>query len=654
MPSFSQGPDVITPQPRIHLPGLQSLAGAAAAFREAVDRSAFWMPLLVYTGFALLVYLLQGPEPPLSIDHISYFKLADDIRTEHAAGDYWRSFNSVRGFGVLLAYLIGVTGSHVVSLKLMLAAMTVGYLWAFQGLMSLVTASRARAMLFAILSALFVSFGASIWGMTDFSASLNRTVIMPFVVLLVWLFFRNFASPWRYVVLPALVALSLLHLSALHVFLVFGAFELFDFALRRRFRIDRDVGAFVGAVFVSVLMQGVIENMGSGTGGFVRYTLAMTVPKIAEMLPNPEANAPRRATIKMPEVSTPRGGVPLAKSTVPPVEQALLAADGGGGVGGSGGAIADIEPVVAGALPVASREKRMSNHDAWRIELLAFPWRNFPPSFATLATIVGSFGVIFALAVWGAARSLRAGQSRALDRGMIAFALGVVLAAFGLQAVLWVLRDRFAILPINFEEVRAINMVMVPAIYFVYRLYELAPALGRLSQRAVRVGILAAFALQPIILVKALPGTWREGLIEQAVARGVLRSSDAPRMLYARQYLGLADDGRRFYYSSRPVLEWLGRSIGPDERVLTNLNELHGSRVKAVGPFLQIVTMDVWDPRRAQWARAIEALDRAMLARDLDRIKELARSLDASYAIVDWPVPGAVYRDEHYSVVRVQ
>jgi hypothetical protein len=188
---------------------------------------------------------------------------------------------------VLLAYVFDLTGSHITSLKVILAVTTVAYLWAFQGFMSLVTGSRARAMLFALVSALFVSFGASIWGMTDFAASLSRTIIVPFVVLLTWFFFRKFASPWRYVVFPALILLSLLHLSALHVFLVFGAFEVLDYLFRRRLRIDGDVAWFAVAVVCSLILQGVIENMGSGSGGFVRYTINMTIPALSDIVQGP-------------------------------------------------------------------------------------------------------------------------------------------------------------------------------------------------------------------------------------------------------------------------------------------------------------------------------------------------------------------------------
>jgi hypothetical protein len=125
-------------------------------------------------------------------------------------------------------------------------------------------------------------------------------------------------------------------------------------------------------------------------------------------------------------------------------------------------------------------------------------------------------------------------------------------------------------------------------------------------------------------------------------------------MLYARQLLGLADEGRRFYYSTLPLLEWLERNIGPDDNVLTNLDALYGTRVKAVGPFLHIVTLDVWDPRRAGWARSVELVDEAMRAKDLGRVMELAEKFGAAYAVVDWPVANAIYADGHFSVVRVR
>jgi hypothetical protein len=188
-------------------------------------------------------------------------------------------------------------------------------------------------------------------------------------------------------------------------------------------------------------------------------------------------------------------------------------------------------------------------------------------------------------------------------------------------------------LPINFEEIRAINMVMVPAIYFIYRLYEERPypraplAAGRAHRRA------GGRALQPIVLVKALPVSWREGVIEQAVARGVLRSSDAPRMLYARQF-PRASPTRASASTTRRAGASSGSSAasGPRTRCSTNLNELYGIARSGGGPFLQIVTMDVWDRARARWATLARSSNRRRDAapRTSSASARSLRSLDAS------------------------
>jgi hypothetical protein len=88
--------------------------------------------------------------------------------------------------------------------------------------------------------------------------------------------------------------------------------------------------------------------------------------------------------------------------------------------------------------------------------------------------------------------------------------------------------------------------------------------------------------------------------------------------------------------------------------VLTNLNEFYRSRVRTVGPFLGILSFYVWEVRRATWAELVESIDRTLAGRDLGEVMTLARSLGATYAIVNWPVEDAAYRDEYYSVVRVK
>lgn len=566
--------------------------------------------LALYVAFAAIVYVIHGPEPALSIDHISYFKLADEIRAGFPEGDYWRSINSVRAYGVMLAYLYDYTGSHITSLKILLAILTVMYLAAFQVYMGLATQSRVERVMFALLSALFVSFGASIWGMTDFAASLNRTLVIPFVVLVAWFFFRYFHTPWRYAAFPTLVVLSLLHLSALHVILVFSVFEVLDFVFRRRFRIDRDIAYLIVAFLACVAIQWGIERAGAGTASFVRHTVNVVV---APVVSSPEETRP-----------------------VPP--PASLAE----------------KPKAAPVPPPKKPPDKLTPKEAWEVELFAFPWRNLPPTFATLATIAASYGVIFLLALAGVLLAFRKGPTRSLDRLMLMFAASVLFAAYGLQTLLWILRNLMSVLPFNFEEIRAVNMLMLPSVYFVYRLYELVPSIGRAPRRAIRVAIVLAFVLQPIVIVRASPASWREGIVDAAIAKGWIKRSDTPRVIYARQFLGLSGDGRRFYYSALPAMQWLKRHTQPNDVVLTNINEFYSTQVKTTGAFLNVVTMDVWDLRRESWAASLDAVDRALATGDTEQVRRIARKYGATYAVVTWPVDGAVYQDGFYTIIRVK
>ena len=647
-------------------------------------RSAAWLPLLVYIFFAALIYAIHGLEPPLSIDHLSYFKLADEIIGEYPDRDYYRGLNSVRAYGVILAYMHAWTGSHLVSLKLLLAVITVGYLAAFQLFMRLATPSRTEAVLFSLLSALFVSFGASIWGMTDFAASLNRSLVVPFVVLLVWFFFRFFDSPWRYAIYPALVLCSQLHLSALHVFLVFGVFEGLDWIFRRRLRITRDLAYFALGLAAAGLVQSGMEMMGTGTANFVRYTL--NVATLAKPAPKPPAEAqPPVKVATGPAVKAPAAPAPAATSAAPKAAASPAPAPSSPAATPAPAKPAapaaprepmfkSIEPAAAPepkkaeeppaeakpaetdatkAQPTPLETPRLNAAQAWEIEMFAFPWRNMPLSLATLLTLATSFGVIFLLAAGGAVLAFRRGEATRLDRSMLVFAAAVVIASYGFQTVLWVARNVMAIFPVNFEEVRAVNNIMFPAVYFVYRLFHLArPAFG-LSQRTIRILIVAAFVLQPIVILRSLPTSWREGIIAAAVDGGIIKRTDAPRMIYARQFLGLADEGRRFYYSARDAIRWLDQNAQPNELVLTNVDAFIMLRAKTAGTFLDIVRMDVWDTRRGAWARSLDSVDALMATGDTERVVRFAKMLGASWAVVTWPVEGAAYRDSHFSIIRI-
>ncbi len=200
------------------------------------------LPLLLYVAFAAIVYLVARRRA--RAQHRSHRLLQAgrrDSRANHPDGAYWRASTRCTSYSVLVAYSTTTPASHIASLKLLLAGMTVAYLVSLRA--SARSSSPARDRLqcsFSLLSALFVSFGASFWGMTDFAASLHRTLIVPVLR----------PDP---LVLPALprLALALRHLPAAgarsrcsisaryYLLLVLVAFEGLDFLFLRKCRLDR-------------------------------------------------------------------------------------------------------------------------------------------------------------------------------------------------------------------------------------------------------------------------------------------------------------------------------------------------------------------------------------------------------------------------------
>src|SRR6266851_5670316 len=232
-------------------------------FANAVDRVRWtWATSLVLYGvFAAIVFLVQGSRPLLGPDHVTYFQLADSIIDAHPAGDYWREVDSVRSFGVLLAYSHAWTASHILSMKLILAAASVLYLLSAELLFSLFTNERWQAILFALLSAFAVSFGISSWGVTDSIALLPRTLVAPIIMLSVWFWLRFYDRPVKYLVFSFLIIGSLLHLSTFYVAGLLGLLELWDFAAIRKFRIDARVPAFLGGLALAATILYLFESL---------------------------------------------------------------------------------------------------------------------------------------------------------------------------------------------------------------------------------------------------------------------------------------------------------------------------------------------------------------------------------------------------------
>jgi hypothetical protein len=398
---------------------------------EAGNRARWERSVLLYAGFAAAVFLAQGGRPLLGPDHLSYIRLADLIMASCPAGDYWREMNSNYSFSVLLSYLYAWTGSHVLSMKIVLAAVTVVYLLSAELFFALFSDRRWQAILFALLSGFALSFGVSSWGVTDSTALLPRTFAAPIIMFAMWFWVRYDDRRLKYLVFPLLVLGALLHLSTYYLAAVLAILEAWDFVVARKCRIDGRVSAFAGALALAAALQFALES------------LAVSTPVIGIQIPY----LFRSFGIYLP-VAAP--GSFLACSGAAPYEPLTL-----------DGAV----PVNTGNAFTAG-----SAREAWAIELSLRPWRNMPLPLINVLNVLSSSALILLLALWGLARKARAGFSR-VDSLMAAMLVAVPLFAFLPQSVLWALRSFATIYPATVEEVRALNLVMVPGYYFVMGLF---------------------------------------------------------------------------------------------------------------------------------------------------------------------------------------
>ncbi len=193
------------------------MSAAARVADESRGRVlAIGVPLLLYCASRRSCTGRRAPAPELSIDHIAYFKLTDELR---AAASRRRLLARLRRAARLLGAGRVPVRLHRLPHREPEAADGGhdGRLPRHVRAAALLpdAGSRPLSVLFSLLSALFVSFGAAFWGFTDFAASLHRTLILPIFVLVIWFFLRFRASPWRYATYPFLVLISLIHLSLL-------------------------------------------------------------------------------------------------------------------------------------------------------------------------------------------------------------------------------------------------------------------------------------------------------------------------------------------------------------------------------------------------------------------------------------------------------
>ena len=549
--------------------------------------------LLLYTAFAAAVFLILGDRPLLGPDHLTYFGLADEIIDARPDGDYWRETNSVRSFGVLLAYLNAWTGSHILSMKLMLAATTVLYLLSAELFFGLFAAARWQAVLFALLSAFAVSFGISSWGVTDSTALLPRSLVAPIVLLSIWFWLRFGDRPVKYLAFSFLIVGSLLHLSTFYVAGILGLMELWDFVAIRKLRLDNRVPAFLGGLALAAALLFVFELLG--------------------------------ISVKIYQALTPH----FFSAT----QFAVL------------GEVIDPRDAGIDALRLAAASEK----DAWALELSLRPWRNMPLRMTNVANVLSSVSLVLLLALWGMARVRRAG-STSTDRFMTALFVFVPVFAFLPQTMLWALRSFTGVYPTTIEEVRAIGLIMIPALYFVLRLFQSILSEGGRHRNLKAAAVIVATVALPLFM-KSIPLGAREGILSIMASLRVVDTSNPASVVNARSALGIAH-ATPFYYSTMGAIRWIRDNTPSDARILTDRDEFILLRDREiVGPRQVAAVPPRMGVELPAMTEVLFQTTQALQSRNTARVELVASAYGADYFVVPWPVENALYRDEYFSVL---
>ena len=579
-------------------------------------RAGWIVSLSLYFAFSAAVFVAQGSQPPLGPDHLSYIELADSIIASCPNGDFWRETNSIRFFGVLLAYLHGWTASHVLSMKVLLAVFSVLYLVAAELFFRLFAQARWHAVLFALLSGFAVSFGFASWGVTDSTALLPRTLVAPIVMLSMWFWFKYDGRPQKYLVFPFLILGSLTHLSTFYTIGVLVIVEVLDFALLRKMRVDRQGPAFLAGLLLAGMLLFGFEYV-----GLSNKTISSYVP---DML--------RSMGFEVPTVET--GTLTLCRMAAPPAPATTAT---------------PAETIPAAASP-ESEPALISAEEAWAAELSLRPWRNMPLPMVNIANALSSSALILLLALAGMVAAGRSGFTR-VDRLMVAMFFAVPVFAFAPQTALWVLRTFTSIHPATIEEVRALSLIMIPALYFILGLFERTLE-SRRPRAALGAAAIAVAVLALPLLMKCVPYWAREGILSAMMALRVVDSGSASGVANARVALGLSVGASPLYYSTQGVREWLMKNAPPGARILTDRDDLILLRDRIIlGP--RQVAVNIYRPTPAESELFLRTAA-SMKARDTERIRELAQSCGADFVVVDWRVEGAEFADDSFSVMKIR
>jgi hypothetical protein len=272
-----------------------------------------------------------------------------------------------------------------------------------------------------------------------------------------------------------------------------------------------------------------------------------------------------------------------------------------------------------------------------------------PLPMVNVANALSSSALILMLAMGGLLREARAGFSR-VDRFMAAMLVVVPLFALFPQTVLWVLRSFTSVYPATIEEVRAINLVVIPALYFVMRLFRRVLEGEGPHQRLKATAIVSAVIALPLFM-KATPLWARERVLMVMTELRIVDQGRPSSVVNARSALGLSTS-TSLYYSTQRVRAWLQANTPSRARILTDRDDMILLRDRVVvGPRQTIVT--AFDATAEQMQQFLQ-LARAMEARDMARLRELARARAADFVVVPWRAEGALYVDDDFSVISVR
>jgi hypothetical protein len=447
-------------------------------------------------------------------------------------------------------------------------------------------------------------------------------------------------------------------LSAFYLAGVLAILEVWDFVVLRRMRVDGRAFAFAGALVLAGVLQFALESFAISS-----QIIGIQVPylfrSIGIDIPNADARDASTCSTNEAQSSSTGPGHAGSEPAAAPLGQAgdsksrnatagAKAASGFAEGGRPPEALTQETPSTA--VAAADRPGRtLVVHDAkeaWAVELSLRPWRNMPLPMVNVANAVASSTLILMLALGGLLREARGGLS-SVDRFMAAMLVVVPLFAFLPQTILWGLRSVTSIYPATIEEVRAINLIMIPALYFVMRLFmRVLDGDGPHRRLTATAIIFAAIALP--LFMKAIPLWARERVLTAMTDLRIVDQSRPSSIVNARSALGLST-GISLYYSTQRVREWLQANTPSQARILTDRDDMILLRDRVVvGPRQTVVKAFDATLEKTQF---FLQLTRAMEARDTVRLRELARACTADFVVVPWRADGALYVDDEFSVI---